>query len=133
MYKNTKWLDRVVDADTGDVIEEGTDQSAANFNNMEDGISDAHIATALAMIAANMHTGKWKLGYKFNNCFITTPATELDDNSVFNADIVPLGEGTELVVKITMGGVDVTAGHYESGMIRNLTVTGDIFITAAMA
>lgn len=51
MYKNTKWLDRVVDAETGDLIQEGTDQSAANFNNMENGITDAHIATALTMIS----------------------------------------------------------------------------------
>lgn len=53
MYKNTKWLDKVVDADTGDLIQEGTDQSAGNFNNMEHGITDAHIATALTMIAAH--------------------------------------------------------------------------------
>lgn len=51
MYNNMKWLDRVVDAETGEVIQEGTDQSAANFNNMEEGISDAHIAQALLMIA----------------------------------------------------------------------------------
>ena len=51
MYNNTKWLDRVKDAETGEIIQEGTDQSAANFNNMEEGISDAHIAQALLMIA----------------------------------------------------------------------------------
>ena len=51
MYKNTKWLDRVVDAENGEIIQEGTDQSAGNFNNMENGISDAHIAQALTMIA----------------------------------------------------------------------------------
>ncbi len=54
MYKRTKWQDRVVDAETGEVIQEGTDQSAGNFNNMENGISDVHVATALMMIAANM-------------------------------------------------------------------------------
>ena len=54
MYKNTKWQDRVVDAETGDIVQEGTDQSAGNFNNMENGISDVHVATALMMIAANM-------------------------------------------------------------------------------
>ena len=53
MYKNTKWLDRVVDAETQEVIQEGTDQSAGNFNNMENGITDAHIATALTMIAVH--------------------------------------------------------------------------------
>ena len=53
MYKNKKWLDRVVDAESGEVIQEGTDQSAGNFNNMENGITDAHVATALTMIAAH--------------------------------------------------------------------------------
>lgn len=51
MYNSTKWLDRVKDAATGEIIQEGTDQSAGNFNNMENGISDAHVATALTMIA----------------------------------------------------------------------------------
>lgn len=51
MYNNTKWLDRVVDAETGELIQEGTDQSAGNFNNMENGITDAHVAAALTMIA----------------------------------------------------------------------------------
>ena len=41
MYKRTKWLDEVKDADTGELIQEGTDQSAGNFNNMENGISPA--------------------------------------------------------------------------------------------
>ena len=54
MYKRTKWQDRVVDAETGELVQEGTDQSAANFNNMENGISDVHVATAIMMIAANM-------------------------------------------------------------------------------
>lgn len=54
MYKHTKWQDRVVDAETGELVQEGTDQSAANFNNMENGISDVHVATAIMMIAANM-------------------------------------------------------------------------------
>jgi len=47
MYKSTNWLDRVVDAGSGEVIQEGTDQSAANFNNMEKGIADAHLAISL--------------------------------------------------------------------------------------
>lgn len=50
MYNNTKWLDNVVDADTGETIQEGTELSAANLNNMENGISDVSIALALTMI-----------------------------------------------------------------------------------
>jgi hypothetical protein len=51
MYKNTHWSDRVVDADTGELIQEGTKQSAGNFNNMEEGILDSHISAKLNMIA----------------------------------------------------------------------------------
>lgn len=47
MYKNTNWLDHIVDTDSGEVIQEGTEQSAANFNNMEHGIIDASLALAL--------------------------------------------------------------------------------------
>ena len=54
MYKQTKWLDRVVDVDSGELIQEGTDQSAKHFNNMENGISDVSIATAIMMISATV-------------------------------------------------------------------------------
>lgn len=54
MYHNTKWLDRVVDAESGELIQEGTDQSAANFNNMENGITDANIALSLFMLVGAM-------------------------------------------------------------------------------
>ena len=55
MYQNKKWLDRVKDAETGEIIQEGTDLSAGNFNNMENGITDAHVATALVMIAVHQN------------------------------------------------------------------------------
>ncbi len=51
MYKSTKWQDRVIDAETNELMQEGTDMSAAHFNNMENGISDVSIAQALTMIA----------------------------------------------------------------------------------
>lgn len=53
MYTSTKWLDKVVDASTGELIQEGTDQSAKNFNNMENGITDVSVAMALHMIAVH--------------------------------------------------------------------------------
>ena len=52
MYPKTRWIDEVRDQQTGVIIQEGTDQSAANFNNAEFGISDAHIAGAIFMVAA---------------------------------------------------------------------------------
>lgn len=52
MYNATKWLDKVVDVDSGEVIQAGTDQSATHFNNMESGITDASVAAAMLLIAA---------------------------------------------------------------------------------
>ena len=52
MYNRTEWKDKVVDLSTGEVIQEGTPQSAGNFNNMEIGIEDATVAAAFLMIAA---------------------------------------------------------------------------------
>lgn len=54
MYNRQKWLDDVKDTETGELIQKGTDQSAGNFNNMEDGISDAHLAAALLVIATGL-------------------------------------------------------------------------------
>ena len=44
MYKTTDWQDHVVDQGTGEVIQQGTPQSATNFNNQETGIQDTHTA-----------------------------------------------------------------------------------------
>ena len=51
MYTSTKWRDRIEDSETGELIQEGTKQSAGNFNNMEDGILDSHVSAKLNMIA----------------------------------------------------------------------------------
>ena len=44
MYHRTHWLDHVEDQ-TGAVIQQGTLQDQAHFNNMEVGIADANFAT----------------------------------------------------------------------------------------
>jgi hypothetical protein len=49
MYPKTKWKDEVKDESTGEILQEGTLQSAGNFNNMEDGILDAGIALSIAL------------------------------------------------------------------------------------
>lgn len=52
MYQRTKWLDEVKDESSQEIIQQGTDQSAAHFNKMEEGIADANVAAALLVIAA---------------------------------------------------------------------------------
>ena len=58
MYKPTNWLDDVVDIDSGELIQEGTEQSAGHFNNMEHGISDVHIAATITMLATAQNTAQ---------------------------------------------------------------------------
>lgn len=47
MYKAIEWKDEIVDQNTRQVIQEGTLQSAANFNTGEHGTEDAHAALAI--------------------------------------------------------------------------------------
>ena len=54
MYSKTHWRDRVVDSETGEVIQEGTFMSAEHFNNMENGI--AANDTAISGINNNIDT-----------------------------------------------------------------------------
>ena len=103
MYNRTKWLDKVVDADTGELIQEGTDQSAGNFNNMENGISDNHTAAAMLLIAAGQiiaeQTGK-------------TPILLLDD--VFDKlDEGRVAELISLVSGNTFGQIVITDCSHE--------------------
>ena len=51
MYQKTKWIDEVKDEHSEEIIQEGTDQSAAHFNNMELGIEDATVAAKLLLIS----------------------------------------------------------------------------------
>lgn len=46
MYHRTHWLDHVTDQ-TGAVIQQGTLQDQAHFNNMEEGIADANFAAQI--------------------------------------------------------------------------------------
>jgi hypothetical protein len=48
MYDSTYWKDHVVDQ-SGTIIQQGTNLSAQNFNNMEHGISDSHVTAQILM------------------------------------------------------------------------------------
>lgn len=58
MYKPIKWVDRVTDVDSGEILREGTPQSAGNFNSMDEGITDMHIAGKLIAIAMETQVGE---------------------------------------------------------------------------
>ena len=131
MYNGTKWRDRVVDADSGEVIEEGTNMSAGNFNNMEDGISDAHIAAALQMIATAARPLTCSITRNIKNATFTNFAEEVKYGAEFKSKITPMS-GYSLTgagAKITMDGE-----HYadigSDGSVYIGSVVGDVVITA---
>ena len=77
LYRTTAWQDHVtehphrrklvpvsdgvydLEKDQGEILRQGTPQSATNFNHMEHGILDAHIATALYV--AHLRQQGWKV------------------------------------------------------------------------
>lgn len=97
MYKRTKWLDEVKDADTGELIQKGTDQSAGNFNNMENGISDNNTAAALLLIAAGQIIAEQTVeeivvqltnstSYPFNNSVKTVSMATTRTNTSYSVE-----------------------------------------------
>lgn len=132
MYERTNWKDRIVKAGTGEVLQEGTDQNAANFNNMEAGISDHHVAMSLTRIARSNVVAKITnilQGVKTSN-FIT----EIRKGKAYDATLEAVDD-VPIEVTVKMGGVDVTDsvfdltdGSGKIGHIRIGSVTGDIEI-----
>lgn len=98
MYNRTQWKDRVVDQSTGEVIQEGTLQSAGNFNNMEDGIEDAAVAAALLVIAAGQLDAQTAAeektvtltntqSYPFNNSQKTVSLSTTRTTTAYSVDV----------------------------------------------
>lgn len=98
MYQRTKWLDEVKDEHSEEIIQEGTDQSAAHFNNMEEGITDASVAAALLLIATGdlsqqtsierkVVTLSNKQGYPFNDSEQTISLTVTRDSTDYTVDV----------------------------------------------
>lgn len=98
MYQRTKWLDEVKDEHSEEIIQEGTDQSAAHFNNMEEGITDASVAAALLLIATGdlsqqtsierkVVTLSNKQGYPFNDSEQTINLTVTRDSTDYTVDV----------------------------------------------
>ena len=105
----------------GTVFVEGTPQDAAHFNNLENGVYDAHAATALLVNA--LRQAGWRIedlekatvqetgtvtltnsqSFPFNNSVVTVPLTNVRDNLYYVVEIisvVPAGGGNagEIVV-----------------------------------
>lgn len=98
MYNQTKWLDEVKDQTSGEVIQEGTNQSAGNFNNMEGGIQDASVAAAMLLIAAGQLQAAQEVeehtvtltntqSYPFNNSQKTVSLSVTRTTTAYTVDV----------------------------------------------
>ena len=83
---------------SGEVIQAGTDQSAAHFNNMESGIIDASVAAAMLLIAAGELQSQTEIerhvvelkntaSYPFNNSAKTVSLAITRDNTDYTVDV----------------------------------------------
>ena len=124
MYKNTIWVDEVDQYEDrfnettngdgtithtkvrGEVYVEGTPQDADHFNNMEDGITDAHIAQDIMVNAHRQslwriqalekataqETGAVTLtntqAFPFNDSIVTVPLTVTRDNLNYIVEVI---------------------------------------------
>lgn len=111
MYPKKNWVDEVVDASTGEVIQRGTPQSAANFNNIENGIFDANIAASLLVISASQ--------------ILSEQSVEIRNVSLTNTAKYPFNNSTDTVSISTRSNTNYTVEAYvvsHSGEVGNIIV-----------
>ena len=112
MYRNTHWIDEVKDQETEEVIQEGTPQSAGNFNNMEGGISDAHLAAALLIIQSGLTAAQ--------------VATEEKTVTLSNSQSYPFNNSTQTIALSTVR--NFTDYTVEAEVLEHSGNVGDVRI-----
>ena len=112
MYRNTQWIDEVKDQETEEVIQEGTPQSAGNFNNMEHGISDAHLAAALLIIQSGLTADQ--------------VATEEKTVTLSNSQSYPFNNSTQTIALSTVR--NFTDYTVEAEVLEHSGSVGDVRI-----
>lgn len=75
---------------------------------------------------ANQYT----VTYKLTNVTSSNTAANVTEGSAYVATLTPDDDALITTVTVTMGGTDITADCYKSGVINIPEVTGDIVITA---
>lgn len=101
-YPRTFWLDHVTDQE-GHVIQQGTLLDQQHFNNMEVGISDAHIALAMLQFQSRQQTYNDSVEQKtvdllmnagtdwpFNNRETTVALSQARENTNYQVDVFVL-------------------------------------------
>ena len=113
MYNRTAWA-------------EGTPQNAANFNNMEAGISDVSVAMALTQNARSKLPLIVEQGYITLTGDVISITRRVPCGYIKNTSYsLPLDQPdtAAISVKVYMGGVDITGSAVKQTGTRSATVT----------
>ncbi len=143
MYDRNFWQDHIVDEETGEVLVEGTMQDAEHFNNMEEGIFEAHETGTFAVEMMGKMERKQKSlegeiiqatlvntqPYPFNDSettiALTTPKT--NKNYVVTPEVVSATGGGvgEFTIKDKMlNGFKISFSGGASSVVVNLYIKG---------
>lgn len=141
MYQKKEWVDEVIDVESGETIQQGTPQSAKNFNNIESGVLDNQIASNLMLIAISqleanqvveekIETLTNTAKYPFNNSAKTISIINTRTNTNYSVDteiIEHTGEVGNIVVYDKMvNGFKVRYDGSAGNAKIKLVVTGGI-------
>lgn len=155
MYNRTDWKDHVTDPSNlfhivdnqdgtytitpaGEVMQQGTPQDQAHFNNMEVGISDAHTAALLLLNYARQNAWEVEQGtkeltnsavYPFNNSQVSVALTggrENGDYLVLTEVVSGNGNVGEVVVsdKLTNGFKLAYTGSATEATVKYIVIGG---------
>lgn len=151
MYDITNWLDHAVTpartfkiTDNGDgtytltpageVIQQGTPMSAANFNNMETGIHAANVAAIMAMNAARLAMEVADSNVVIKDVELTnTLAYPFNDSQTTIAlEAAEERHNTNYVVFAIIGDCVAEGGAVDDQVINNAGIAGNIVISSKM-
>ena len=143
MYNKTHWQDRVVDPETGEVIQEGTFMSAEHFNNMEEGIAAnstdliSHLADSVKHITSTERTN-WnaaKTHADSAHAPSSAQANVIETVKVNGTALTPSSKAVNITVPVTTDTYSSTGtapvnGKAVASAIGTLDVTGESSIGA---
>jgi hypothetical protein len=139
LYNATDWKDEVVDSETGETIQQGTLQSAKNFNNVEYGNIQSNYALAFlaeqsSIQAQNQEveehdvTLKNTAKFPFNNSAVTVPLNTVRSNKNYTVECTPKNDqcliGDIVVYDKLLNGFKVRYTGSQATLDLNLKIRG---------
>ena len=120
MYERNYWLNHVED-ESGGVVQEGTPLDQDHFNPMEEGISDAHLATKLLSIAA-----RWGLFGSGTDGATSEEVKKLKNKTEANATAISNLQGAQTQLGNTQQSQGTKIGNLTKAVGEHATAIGNL-------